>query len=113
MKIRELFENLDLGRKDDKEHQFDVADDLFFFMHNNDNFYRKHYYPRMLQAKKSVKSGLGVDPTDFTELVKTAYECYLDEFNDITIPEASDDIINTVCEKICSEELVNIENNLY
>ena len=34
----------DTGRVDD-ELTFDLAEDLIYFMHNNDDFYRKNFFP--------------------------------------------------------------------
>ncbi|NBP58703.1 hypothetical protein EBU71_19610, partial [bacterium] len=71
MKLFEMFGNEELtvddmlkinkGSKqiqDEKgKYSFDLGEDLVFYMHNNDDFYRRHFYPILKTCKAQFESG--------------------------------------------------------
>jgi hypothetical protein len=117
MKIRELFENFSPKLKEeDKEEQstFDICEDLIYYMHNNDDFYRRHYYPHLIKCKNAIKKGQRVTAESFAPVVKHAYECYIAEFNDMLLPESLEqEDFSKVCEKIKEDEVENIKKKMY
>ena len=109
MKIFELF-NPDKF----KDEEFDIKDDLMFFMNNQPEFYRKHYYPSMCKFKSMHEAGKKLSPAAFRPMVEKAYKMYTSEFP----LESLDDTINKeTCEEICtkvhSTELENIKQGHY
>lgn len=83
-----------------REINFDLAEDLVYYMNENDNVYRRHVYPvvhkcvSMLDAKKSA------DPQMFADVVKECYKAYAREF---PIRELPDDLSEELCKEICDK----------
>lgn len=125
MKITELFNNpkepLDalLGTNDDneekeKESKFDLDDDLIFFMHNNDDFYRRNLFPVLKVCKNKFDHGGGFSHRMFKPIVMKAYEAYKKEF---PLRELTDSLEEEKCEaiarKIYETELGNMKDGKY
>lgn len=116
MKIQELLENF--PGKDPMEKKeilpFDLADDLMFFMRNDDDFYRKNYYPHIVKCKQHVQQGRDLSSRVFQPLVQHAYEVYQSKFPIRSLPESLDE---EMCEEICSqlrtEEFKHISKKIY
>lgn len=115
MKIQDLFENIPttISTEGDKL-PFDLADDLLFFMRNDDNFYRKHFYPHVVKCIGHSKQGRDLSPKVFEPMVRHAYECYTNKFPIRQLPDSLDE---AMCEKICDqlrkEENKHIKNSIY
>ena len=117
MKIRELFESFSPTDKEGdltEKAEYDICEDLVFFMNNDDEFYRRHYYPHLINCKNAIKRGHDIKAEAFRSVVKKAYECYLEEFNEEILPESlSEQDFSSICEKIKEEEVKNIKNKMY
>jgi len=109
MRIDELF-NADNYKIED----YDLKDDLIFFMNNEPEFYRKTYYPTMCTFKEHYSKGRKVNPLAFKGLVEKAYAEYSKEF---PIEGLEKNISKEMCEEVCTEihkiELENIQNGYY
>ena len=115
MKIVELLENIELPseRKDDKLH-FDLKDDLEFFMRNDDDFYRRHYYPHIIKCKKFMESGKRLGPGAFKKLVDHAYECYTKRFPIRQLPDTlEEELASKLCSKLYNDEVKYIKEKIY
>jgi hypothetical protein len=94
---------------------FDVVDDAVVFMRNDPQFYRKKYFPAMSSMADLVRGGKDIDRNAIGSLVDTGMNTYCKKFNlgrgpaDIFTTEDRDAII----EKICSEELEQINSGAY
>ena len=125
MKITELFDNpkepIDtlLGtekdaEKKDKSSKFDLDDDLIFFMHNNDDFYRRNLFPVLKVCKNKFDHGGGFSHRMFKPIVARAYEAYRKEF---PLRELEDSLDEEQCEaiarKIYETELGNMKDGKY
>jgi len=103
MRINELVENIDVdlhfNNKNEDNLGFDIADDLLFYMQNNDDVYRRHVYPQLVKNKHSFKSG-SVDRKLFSSAVHEAYKAYTKEFPVRKLPET---LPTDVHEKVCLE----------
>ena len=109
MKIFELYD-----ANNAKSEDFDLKDDLIFYMNNQPDFYRKHYFPTMLKFKKCYDKGQNVSPRAFKGLVEKAYNMYTAEFPVQGLAEKIDkDIFEKVCSEIHSTELENIKDGQY
>ena len=116
MKITDLFESLPIriNKEDPDKLPFDLADDLLFFMRNDDDFYRRNYYPHVVKCIAHVKKGNDLSPKVFAPMVKHAYECYTKKFPVRQLPETIEKgICEQVCKKIRDEENKNIKDDLY
>ena len=102
MKITDLFESLPtrISQEDPDKLPFDLADDLLFFMRNDDNFYRRNYYPHVTKCVAHIKKGNDVSPKVFEPMVRHAYEAYTKKFPIRQLPE---DLEQKVCEEVCKK----------
>jgi hypothetical protein len=115
MKITDLFENVPhrMAPETDKL-PFDLADDLMFFMRNDDDFYRRHYYPHVVKCKSHIKQGNDLSPKVFAPMVQHAYECYSKKFPMRELPESLDgEMLSEICGKLRTEERTHIKKDIY
>ncbi len=105
MKIFELFENPNApiqgdakeGDEKSSEYTFDLDEDIIYFMHNNDDFYRKSFFPILKVCKNKFDNGTGFSHRMFMPVVSKAYESYKKEF---PIKELKEKLEEEDCEKI-------------
>lgn len=109
MKIQEMFGFQPAQPKID----FDLHDDLMFFMNNDPEFYRQDYYPFLNKFKHHCNAGRTVTPKAFVKLVNRAYESYRQKF---PLPELSEtleeDDLKEICEKLQTQENKNYEDEI-
>lgn len=123
MRIEELlegkqFNELDfIKTKDDsgeKEIDYDLADDLIFFMNNNDEVYRKHVYQIISKCINSKKNNEEIKPAEFIKCVKECYKLYLEEYPIRELPDKLDKkTLKEICEKFHEEVFKHIEDGKY
>jgi len=88
---------------------YDLAEDLYVFMKNDPQFYRKQYFPGLCQCSDRVKADQ--DPNlenTMRPIIKSAFESYADKFkvpSHITLEQEDED---KVCEMISEEEMDTI-----
>jgi hypothetical protein len=80
MRINEMFFPATSESNPEKELEFDLTDDLIFYMNNEPSFYRKEYFPAMLKFKKYCEEGKQIHPRAFKKLVSKAFEQYQNKF---------------------------------
>ena len=126
MKITELFDNtkepvdkIINNQEDDKgnskdEYKFDLGEDLIYFMHHNDDFYRRNFYPVLKVCKNKFDHGGAFSHRIFKPIVTKAFEAYRKEF---PLRELKDSLEEEYCEaiarKIYETELVNMKDGKY
>jgi hypothetical protein len=125
MKITELFNNpkdpidqilnKDKDKKiDNDEYKFDLGEDLMYFMHHNDDFYRRNMFPVLKVCKNKFDHGKGFSHRLFKPIVIKAYEAYKKEF---PLRELKDSLDEEKCEaiakKIYETELGNMKDGKY
>lgn len=109
MKIFELF-NPENFKKED----FDLKDDLIFYMNSQPEFYRKQFYPTMCKFKTMHESGKNVSPTAFKSLVEKAFQSYKNEFPVEGIEKSlTKEFMEEICAEIHKVELENIKQGHY
>jgi hypothetical protein len=100
---------------DDTGLQFDIVDDAIVFMRNDPTFYRRKYFPTMAKTADLVRGGKELDQKSIGSMVDSGINSYCKKFDvarkpaDIFTAEDRASII----EKICSEELKEIEGGAY
>lgn len=102
MKIFELFGYQPLKPEVD----FDLHDDLSFFMNNDPEFYRQEYFPFLDKFNKHCDAGRAVHPKAFAPMVIKAYKVYKNKFPSEGLSDAlSEEDIHDICEKLQSAQL--------
>jgi secreted PhoX family phosphatase len=103
MRINELVENIDLdlhfNNKKQEDTGFDIAEDLLFYMQNNDDVYRRHVYPQVIKHKAAMKTGKA-NRSLFSNATLEAYKAYSAEFPIKKLPSK---LPKDVQEKVCLE----------
>lgn len=85
---------------------FDLHDDLMFFMNNDPEFYRQDYYPFLHKFRNHCNAGRSVTPKAFGGMVKLAYETYKNKFQIPELQETLDEReLEEICEKLQALEL--------
>lgn len=102
MKIFELFDSQPLKPEID----YDLSDDLMFFMNNDPEFYRKEYFPFLNKFNRHCDADRVVSPKAFSPLVIKAYKLYKNKFPIQELEEnLNDSEIKDICEKLQSDQL--------
>lgn len=111
MRIKELlegknFRDMDFIKETDKgnEIDFDLVEDLAFFMHNDDDTYRRHVYPSISKCLDYTKHKKKTSPAFFKSAALESYKNYLKEYPIRELPDSLDEeTCNKVCEKLHDE----------
>lgn len=99
MHIFELY-NPNIKRED-----FDLTDDLIFFMRNDPKFYRQEYHPFLQKFHRHCDADRRVSTKAFVPIVTKAFESYKDSFPVEGLEEKlSEENLQDVCEKLQAEE---------
>ena len=107
MRIVEIFSQ-DIGKK---ELEFDLHDDLSFFMQNDPEFYRTEYFPFLTKFHRSYKAGNELSPAIFKKVVLTGFNQYKGKFPTEGLPsELPVEDLREICTKMYSEELKNCKD---
>lgn len=94
--------------------EYDIKDDLIFFMNNDSDFYRRHYYPCIIKMKLHHDRGQEIDSEKLRPVIKHAYSVYKEKFpvknldKDLEKPDIDD-----MCAKILETELENFSQHQY
>ena len=85
---------------------FDLHDDLMFYMNNDPEFYRKDYYPFLNKFRSHCDAGRSVTPKAFVTIVKKAYEGYKQKFDLPELDESlTDEEVGEICGKLQAHEI--------
>lgn len=108
MRIRELLENKYFNHRDfvnitddnKREINYDLAEDLIHFGHNDDHAYRRHLYPVIADCISRMKAKKPIHSEMFKPAVEPLYQEYLKKFPIRELPESVDD---KLCTEICKK----------
>jgi hypothetical protein len=107
MRIRELlegkkFNDLDFVKQgeDGTGINYDLIEDLAFFMHNNDDIYRRHLFPSVEKCLQGVKSKKTVKPEIFKLAVEESYKNYIRKYPIRQLPTSLDE---EMCLEVCKK----------
>ena len=88
-----------------KREDFDLHDDLIFFMRNDPQFYRKELHPFQQKFTRHCDAGRGVSSKAFEPIVKRAFDRYKDMFPVEGLEDKlTERDIQEICEKLQGEE---------
>jgi hypothetical protein len=99
MRINEMFFPATSESNPEKELDFNLTDDLIFYMNNEPSFYRKEYFPAMLKFKKYCEEGKQIHPRAFKKLVSKAFEQYQNKFQ---VEGLKDSLSEEMCQEVCA-----------
>jgi hypothetical protein len=122
MRIRELLENKYFDHKNfvnakegnKREINYDLAEDLIHFAHNDDNTYRRHVYPVIADCIDRMKAKKSIHSEIFKPAVEPLYQAYLKKFPIRELPEGVDDKLCTViCKKMKEDFCKHYDDGKY
>lgn len=121
MRIFELFENKFFNDKDfvnisenGRELNYDLVEDLVYFMNNNDDVYRRHLYPSIAQVLERINKNKSVNSSIFKDAVNKAYEAYCHRYPIRELPTSLDEeTCKDVCKKIHEELKQHVADGKY
>ena len=83
---------------------YDLAEDLTFFMNNDDDVYRRAVYPAVVKCAESFKQKNPCKPSVFRNAALESYRAYTEKYPIRSLPsELGEDICNEVCELMYKE----------
>lgn len=111
MKIFEIFSQ---NPEEEKPLDFDLRDDLIYFIKSDHDLYKKEFFPLEIKLKKLVQSGEESSPAMFKNLVTHAYNAYYNKFQDqesrlekkLPLEE-----LKEICKKIYSELIQELKES--
>lgn len=111
MRITELlegkkFNDLDFVRKDgDKtDIDYDICEDLIFYMNNDDDVYRRHVYPSIARCVDRIDSNQETNPSIFTNAVRESYKQYIKKYPVRNLPDSIEEkTFKEVCKQMHEE----------
>lgn len=95
---------------------FDVVEDAMVYMRNDPMFYRKHYYPAMVQACNATREGKDVDMGSmFKPMIDKGCNAYVKQYKIGKHPEEvfRPEERQSLFDRICTEEMPRIEAGEY
>jgi hypothetical protein len=121
MRIQELlegryFDDLKFVKHtaDKREIDYDLPDDLIHFMHNDNDIYRRHFFPAIADCIDRIKAKKSTDSDIFKPVVEKSYKIYIRKF---PIKELPDTLDKKMCERICNQVhddvLKDIKDDVY
>lgn len=115
MRIKDLLESKSYDFEefvnDEKELNYDLAEDLVYFMNHDDDVYRRHLYPSITKCLSLMKSKKDSSPSLFKTAALEGYKSYCDKFPIRELPHTLDEkMLNTVC-KLIHEEMCKHDND--
>ncbi len=121
MRIRELlegrkFNDLDFVTKDEDGERinYDLIEDLTFFMNNDDDTYRRHVYPSLVKCIDKLKAKQDVAPSFFESAVEKSYENYCKQYPVRNLPSVLDkEMFEEICKKIHEDMCKDYEDGKY
>lgn len=121
MRINELLESKKFKDEDFVKHgesgreiDYDLAEDLIFFMNNDDDIYRRHVYPSIHKCLERINSGKDSSPSVFQDAVRESYKNYIERYPIRELPEdISDKQLVEICEKMLEEVCTHHEEGKY
>lgn len=109
MRIIDLLEDINFDEteylnKDKGEIDYDLAEDLTFFMNHDDDVYRRTVYPAVVKCAEAFEKKKSCKPSIFKQAALESYRMYTEKFPIRALPENLDeDLCNEVCEKMYNE----------
>ena len=95
---------------------YNVVDDLHVYMRNNDNMYRKKYFPMLCAMQEALNAGKKINANKIMmPVIKDCMEAYNKEYGlaENTSDLITDEDVKTLVKKIYTEEIPLIKKGAY
>lgn len=97
-----------------RELNYDLAEDLVYFMNNNDDVYRRHLYPSVSVCLDKISAGRPTNPSLFRDAVINSYADYSRRYPIRELPRSLDEeMCNEICTKIHEEIKQHVSDGKY
>ena len=121
MRIVELLEGKQFNdldwitpKEDGSELNFDLIEDLVFFMNNDDDVYRRHVFPSVAKCVDNISEKKKTSPDMFKRAVEESYKEYIRKFPIRKLPDSvEDELCNEVCNKMHEEVCKDVSEGKY
>lgn len=121
MRITELLENAHFNSEefikpsdDGNEIDFDLADDLIFYLNNDDDVYRKYLHPAIMKYIDMLDADKEPTCAIFKSAVAAGYKCYTKEYPIRELPDKLDPKVwKDVCKKIYDTVAKDMKDGSY
>jgi hypothetical protein len=121
MRITDLLENAHFNSdnfikqtEEGNEIDFDLADDLVFYLNNDDDVYRRFLHPAILKCVDKITADEEVKYTIFKSAVAKGYKQYIKQYPIRELPtDIETKIWKEVCKKIFDEVSTNMKDGHY
>lgn len=117
MRIRDLFENTDFREFIDNEEgaiNYDLAEDLSFFMNHDDDSYRRHVYPAVVKCVHGLTHKKKVDHSIFEVAAEESYKNYIKKYPIRELPDQLDSkMLEDVCRKFYEDLCKHVRDGKY
>lgn len=117
MRIRDLLESQDFKEfinSDDGSIDYDLVEDLSFFMNHDDDTYRRHLYPAIVKCIHNSKNKKETSPAIFKIAATESYKNYIKKYPIRELPDELDSkLIEDVCKKVYEDICKHIEDGKY
>lgn len=121
MRLRELLESKFFNElhhvkqvEGGREIDYDLADDLIFFMNNDDHAYRRFLHPVIAKCTDAHKSKKKHKSSIFEPAVKSSYQAYVKKYPIRELPDTLDkDELEKICDKLHDEVHEHIADGKY
>jgi len=121
MRITELLESNDFNdlafikhTADGREIDFDIPEDLIFFMHDDDDTYRKQLHPIITKCIDLISANRKTNHSFFEPAVKNSYYAYIKKFPIRELPdELESSMVSDICKKIHDDVCKHISSGKY
>lgn len=119
MRIKELLESKhrdDFAEFVDQEKGllYNLAEDLVYFMNNDDDVYRRHLYPTIIKCINRIEQNHKINPLIFKSPALESYKEYCSKYPIKELPhDLDDETITEVCNKYYEELRKNYDEGKY
>ena len=121
MRIRELLESKYFNDAEfvtptegGRELNFDLAEDLIYFMNHDDDVYRRHVFPSIARCLDNVNENRPIKPGMFRPAVEQSYKIYAKKYPIRELPDSLDEqVCKDICTKIHDEFKKHVEEGKY
>jgi hypothetical protein len=122
MRIRDLFENKDIDKDlqfikkdgDKREIDYDLVEDLAFFMNHDDDTYRRHVYPAIEDCLDGIRNKKKVSSSIFANAVKESYKNYIKKYPLRELPDdLEEELYTKACKKMREDVYTHHEEGKY
>lgn len=118
MRIIDLLESTKNELEPEKDKyglDYDLSEDVVYFMNNDDDTYRRHVYPTIVKCLRQLEHKKQSKPSIFKTAALESYKNYIRKFPEIReLPDTLDEeLTKSICDKLHEEFCKHSEEGKY